>query len=241
MKSSRELKRLARENLAGKYRIAMGALLFSYMIPLLLEFPFSSLISGPAPTTTQYIIYYAADVLIAILAGVVTIGNSSLHLKIARNQEVISSHVFFAFKNQTDRYIIGYFIYFLISLIAFIPSAYGMFLFRTSYDNQSTFIALGLSILSLVLELLVSLFYGLVFYLLVDFQDLTVLQCFSKSRELMRGKKGRYFYITLSFIGLELVSLLSLGIGLLWVEPYKQQTYSCFYRNAIGELFDEYV
>ena len=67
------------------------------------------------------------------------------------------------------------------------------------------------------------------------------LDCFKYSRTLIKEKKGKLFYLILSFIGLELLGLLSLGIGLLWVEPYKQQTLACFYRNATGEAFNEYV
>ena len=53
MKFSKELKRIARENLIGKYRIAMGALLITFLIPLIIEFPFSNLVSGDSPSPIQ--------------------------------------------------------------------------------------------------------------------------------------------------------------------------------------------
>ena len=49
MNFSKELKRLARENLAGNYRITMGALLITFAIPMIIEFPFSKLVESKAP------------------------------------------------------------------------------------------------------------------------------------------------------------------------------------------------
>lgn len=241
MKSSKELKRLARENLNGNYRIAMGALLITLVIPLIIEFPFSNLIIGESPSPIQYTIYYIAEILISILTGVLTIGQTYIHLAISRNQKVALNNVFICFKNQTDRYIIGYTIYFIVTLVASVPVFAAQYLYRKSTDTNTLLICLGLLLLGLLLQVIISLFYGLVFYVMLDQPDTRSLDCFKLSRKLMKKKKGKYFYIILSFIGFELFGILSFGIGLLWVEPYKQQTIACFYRNSIGELFSEYV
>ena len=81
---SKELKRLARENLAGNYRITMGALLITFAIPMIIEFPFSKLVESKAPTPIQMTIYYIAEILIAILSGVLSLGINHIHLNIAR-------------------------------------------------------------------------------------------------------------------------------------------------------------
>ena len=70
---------------------------------------------------------------------------------------------------------------------------------------------------------------------MLDNEDMSIVQCFKKAVGLMKGNKDRLFYIYLSFIGMWLLVVLSLGIGYLWVEPYMLQTYTMFYLDVIGE------
>ena len=48
----------------------------------------------------------------------------------------------------------------------------------------------------------------------------------------MRGKKGKFFYLQLSFIGIYLLGAIACGIGLLWVIPYILELF-----RSIQELF----
>ena len=63
-----------------------------------------------------------------------------------------------------------------------------------------------------------------------------VLAAFRECRLLMKGNRGRLFYLFLSFIGWSLLSLCSLGIAALWVRPYMNQTFVIFYLDCTGEL-----
>lgn len=240
MKPSKELKRLARENLAGNYRIAMGAQLITLLLPMIVEFPFSSLYTVNS-TPTQITIYYIAEILISILTGVLTIGISQLHLNISRKKECSISQIFSCYRTQTDRYIIAYAIFFAINLFSSIPVAVASYLARKSTDTTTILVCIGLGVFAILAMLIISVVYSMLFYVLLDHPELTVLQCYKLARQLIRGKKGKFLYLILSFIGMEFLGLLSLGIGLLWVEPYREQTFVCFYRNASGELLNEYV
>ena len=88
MKFSKELKRIARENLIGKYRIAMGALLITFLIPLIIEFPFSNLVSGDSPSPIQKGVYFVVEILIALISGVLSIGINYIHLNISRKKDI---------------------------------------------------------------------------------------------------------------------------------------------------------
>lgn len=57
------------------------------------------------------------------------------------------------------------------------------------------------------------------------------LDCITKSKELMNGHKWRLFFLQLSFIGWEILSSICLGIGHIWLIPYKQATYAAFYNE----------
>ena len=47
----------------------------------------------------------------------------------------------------------------------------------------------------------------------------------------MQGYKLRLFCLELSFIGWELLCVLTLGIGNLWLIPYKRAAIAAFYRD----------
>jgi uncharacterized membrane protein len=53
----------------------------------------------------------------------------------------------------------------------------------------------------------------------------------ARSKELMHGNKWRLYCLHLSFIGWALLSLLTLGIGVLWLVPYQQASVAAFYRD----------
>lgn len=84
--------------------------------------------------------------------------------------------------------------------------------------------------------LVVSMSLAQVFMLLVEDSDMGAMEALRRSSELMRGNKGRYFYIYLSFLGWSLLGICSCGIGMLWVTPYMMQTNVNFYRDLMGEL-----
>lgn len=233
MKTCRQLKTAARGNLIGNYRITMGAFVIVMLLGTIIEIPFSRLVNGAATPTTNYIIYYIAEFLIAILSGVLQIGLFRIHLSIARKKECKVLDVFCCFKSRTDRYILGYLLVFAFSLIGMLPALYVYFSCDLTLAKLPLII--GLLLLSLVLSVFINIVLALVFFVMLDNEDMSIVQCFKKAVGLTKGNKGRLFYICLSFIGMWLLVVLSLGIGYLWVEPYMIQTYTMFYLDVIGE------
>ncbi|MFC6165750.1 DUF975 family protein [Lactiplantibacillus dongliensis] len=56
----------------------------------------------------------------------------------------------------------------------------------------------------------------------------------TKSRQLMRGHKMEYFVLQLSFIGWALLCGMTMGIGLLWLVPYRYGTFANYYQNLVA-------
>ena len=50
----------------------------------------------------------------------------------------------------------------------------------------------------------------------------------------MRGNNGRLFCLQFNFIGWYLLSTLTLGIGTLWVAPYRKIAETAFYLDVTG-------
>ena len=56
----------------------------------------------------------------------------------------------------------------------------------------------------------------------------------AQSKEMMEGNRWRLFCLHFSFIGRSILSALTLGIGNLWLIPYKQAATAAFYRDVSG-------
>jgi len=69
-------------------------------------------------------------------------------------------------------------------------------------------------------------------YIIKDNPELSATEVITKSRKMMDGNKWRAFLLDLSFIGWLLLSLITLGIvGLLWTNPYMQNTNAALYQE----------
>ena len=73
--------------------------------------------------------------------------------------------------------------------------------------------------------------YAMTYYILVERPELSANQAIDESRRLMRGHKFDLFYLDLSFIGWILLSMLTCGIGLLWVMPYWVTARAAFWED----------
>ena len=80
------------------------------------------------------------------------------------------------------------------------------------------------------------LMFSQTMFFLTDYIDIEAIQALKESVRIMRGKKGKLFYLQLSFIGIYLLGAIACGIGLLWVIPYMQVTMANFYRKITGEI-----
>ena len=87
-----------------------------------------------------------------------------------------------------------------------------------------------------ILSLILSLMFSQTMFFLTDYIDIEAIQALKESVRIMRGKKGKLFYLQLSFIGIYLLGAIACGIGLLWVIPYMQVTMANFYRKITGEI-----
>jgi len=74
-------------------------------------------------------------------------------------------------------------------------------------------------------------------YILAEDPEISIIDCMKKSMQLMKGRKFDYFVLQLSFIGWGLLSILTLGIGFLFLIPYQNMTFTYFYINAKENSF----
>ena len=91
------------------------------------------------------------------------------------------------------------------------------------------------SLLFLIPGIIKSFSYAMTPFILVERPELSANAAINESRRLMKGRKFDLFYLYLSFIGWFILSILSLGIGFLWLGPYVQTSLAAFYADVKAE------
>lgn len=77
--------------------------------------------------------------------------------------------------------------------------------------------------------------YALTPYIIMDEPELTARQAITRSSEIMQGRRWKLFCLSLSFIGWGILSILTFGIGILWLVPYMNASVAAFYEDARAE------
>ncbi|WP_235885348.1 DUF975 family protein [Paenibacillus cymbidii] len=72
--------------------------------------------------------------------------------------------------------------------------------------------------------------YSMAFFILRDDPDVGAMEAIRRSKSMMDGYKGQLFLLYLSFIGWFLLTLLTCGIGTLWLYPYYMTAKAHFYQ-----------
>lgn len=147
---------------------------------------------------------YVGPIINLVLIGPLTLGLTCCFMKLVRNEEFIFENLFDGFKNFAQSFILQ-----LLSAI---------------------FISLW-TLLLIVPGIIATYKYSMAFYILNDNPEIDSMDAINRSKEMMNGYKWKLFCLHLSFIGWWLLSILTLGIGFLWLIPYIKSSTANFYEN----------
>lgn len=76
--------------------------------------------------------------------------------------------------------------------------------------------------------------YSQTIYIMLDNPGMSAMEAIAASKQMMRGHKAEYFVLELSFVGWALLSGFTMGILLIWLEPYMQVSKANFYNAVSG-------
>lgn len=116
---------------------------------------------------------------------------------------------------------------------------------NTSSDSGTIFAILAIIFLiigyigyiaSLIYLFVKDLLYVLSYYIMYDNPNMTAKQIVEESERIMKGQRGKYFGLELSFFGWILLTMLTFGIGIIFLMPYIQISIAIFYEDRIGKL-----
>lgn len=246
---SKELKAMARTQLSGKYGIYIGAyVLYSVITNVVsLIVNFSGVSFSPQSLarqltqnfvfTPRFVIGFTVMFIIELILSIFSLGFNKMFLDGSRGYNVRFEDLFYGFRHHPDRIILAQLLLELISLACMVPGL-AVILCAAYFDTSAGLYLLGvfLILIGCVVLIYFSISFSQTTYLLADYDDIGPVQALKESSRIMSGHKGSYFYLTLSFIGVQLLGVLSCGIGNLWVIPYSHMTHTNFYRAITEEI-----
>lgn len=88
------------------------------------------------------------------------------------------------------------------------------------------------SLLFIVPGIIKALAYAQAPYIIAENPNMPAMEALRISERMMNGRKWEYFVLNLSFIGWELLAIPTLGLLMIWLEPYMQMTMINFYSDC---------
>ncbi|MCI5944091.1 MAG: DUF975 family protein [Eubacterium sp.] len=79
--------------------------------------------------------------------------------------------------------------------------------------------------------------YSMSGFIMAENPEMSAKEAMTVSIDMMKGNKWRLFCMEISFIGWGLLSVLTLGIGYLWLSPYMNAAYAAFYDDVSRNEF----
>lgn len=229
-KTTTEMKTAARGLLLGKYGIYIAALAIVTSIVYIV----TMIVSMALPTDTIWgtILNFAITLIIDLIAAVFSLGLIRFTLNICRNQPYKLSDLLYGFSTHPDKAIICRFLFTVAEIVCMLPALLFMLLYSITEKDILTLVIALLLVIGGFGIVVLHLTYDFVYYTMLDYPDATLKQLFTYCAEVMRGHRVKFFYLQASFLPLLVLSLLSFGIGFLFVIPYQNVAIAQFYLDV---------
>lgn len=255
MMTATGIRKEAREHLAGKW----GKGILITLAYLAIELVIGWIVKGVEDSTALNFIFSIGEFVVSIP---LTYGLTIAFMKLKRDEEVAAfdfltlgfsrfSKGWKVFGNIVLKLIapiIAIIIVYVVMTVALSASLFmgmSMSVHNTNDVSQigamvGSFGAIGIIAILAILACSVWLYIKqlsviLSYNIAYDEPELTGKQVVEKSQFLMQENKGNYFVLTLSFIGWALLATLTFGIGFLWLAPYMQVAFVCFYDTLVNK------
>ena len=143
-----------------------------------------------------------------LIVGPLTVGMATFFLNIADCKNAQINDLFSQFKNFVNT--------FLYSLLV------DIFIFLWS-------------LLFIIPGIIASFSYAMTPYILSEHPEIKAMDAIKMSKEMMKGHKGEYFILQLSFIGWFILCIFTAGIGFFFLSPYISAANAEFFNEVSGK------
>lgn len=223
----KKYKNFAKKQLSGRWGIPVLVTLVVAVISIVFSIPdvlhlsrsgyFYALLSGDyysamdalnAANSTSFVTTIV-DMIVSAIIEVAAIG---LYLKMSRSPEPVSFSDFIDGFNNWARAALG-------------------ILWQTLWTTLWT-------LLFIIPGIIKSIAYSQMFYILVEYKEISVTKAMRVSIEITKGHKWDLFVMYLSFIGWGILAAFTLGILNFWLVPYMNMTYVNAYHALMKEALE---
>lgn len=242
----KELKKQARNALAGKWGSAIPMTLILFLVNVSFSTNYNNVFS-----------LTFSPLIASILSVLLNVGFYSFAFKLLCGQKENANFMdlFYGFKSAPGKaillsllstlYILPGTIIYAVTIMIFVFCLYmgagvpfaqmlsGTVAINTTLLLITFAMVLVMSILLGIYSAYVYTTYALVYFLLLDYPDLSVSEIWKRSKQLMKQNRLRYIGLLFSFLPWILLCACTLGVGLLWLVPYIETTLVAFYLDLI--------
>jgi len=245
MMKNKEIRARARERLSGNW---LKMLLVNLIVIALMG------AGGYASTLNEEIII---TIVTSVLSVVLVMGQVSLAMNIAQGKRWRADNFFIGAKAYVRTYATSI----LIGMVALIIEFLLLFLILTNLfagfvgvgdiyglsevvdklpveklNMENIALAVILLIVLIAILIFIDITYSMIFYIILEKkEDIGVIKTLKYSRKLMKGKKFKLIGLHLSFLLWGILSLISLGIGFLFLSSYVNTAKSVFYLELLKD------
>ncbi|KXY18295.1 DUF975 family protein [Bacillus sp. FSL K6-0067] len=208
MINTKTLKQQALVALKGKWVLAVGTTLLLYIINGVI-FSIFNTIWGVKETQESLIV----EISVMIIMGPLILGVYYLILNAVRKKTIRIGHIFRWFQDL-NKFVEAFLIYLLVKIYIWLWT-----------------------LLFIIPGIIKSFSYSMTYFIINDHPEYSMNQAITESRRMMDGHKIEYFLLCLSFIGWFLLSVITLGVGFLWLAPYFYTTKAEFYKDLSDDYY----
>lgn len=211
--SNKELMAEARMVLSGNWGLAVlghvlyAAVIFSFYFFVFAAAMFAGVAAGFSGGDAEVVgnmVGNAASLIEFAISGALTVGFCSFFLGIAQESEARLELLFTGFRRFWKSFCV-YFFYCLFVILW--------------------------TLLLIIPGIIAGFRYAMAFFIIADDEDCGPLEAISRSKEMMKGNKWKFFCLHWRFLGWAILCAI-FPIGMLWLVPYMQTSFAKFYEDV---------
>lgn len=227
-----KIKSNARRMLMGKHSI-ISTMALLFLLTRLFSGIVPTFIFSDTSTALNFIFAFLLSYLLKVLADMFEVGLNKMSYNISSDFSFSQSDILYAFYNQSDQFLKIKLLFAGIQTLLGIPVTLLPVISKDLNFSTPLYYTLliGGSLLSQFISFLITLRLSYSIYILFDDKSLTAGEALKKSIALTKGFYKRIFLLQASFIGIHILSVLSLAFGYMLTLPYIKTSEAIMYKE----------
>lgn len=228
-----QLKELTKKQLKGKWKMPV-LLTLAYLVISIIASIFQEEANSFVTTVIMFLVVWG-------ISTWATVGIPNFYLEFLKKDGKVEFRDVLVSKNKILKSlgftaIVGIISFILVFIVTSVTTLIIMSAIL-SYNgiNIGTIIAIILTILLLIVYIIFTYMVTQTPYIIIEKEGIGIIEAMKLSAKIMKGNKWKYFILQLSFIGWAILSIITFGIGFLWLIPYVTLASTNFYKNLNKE------